>query len=617
MRHGRWRWVAVCAVLLTVWAAPPMSPVRAADTGVLTQHNDLARTGANLNETQLRPATVNAASFGKLFTRTVDGQVYAQPLVVPNLIVGGRARNVVIVATQHNGVYAFDADDASATVPLWQRSLEPSAPANDCTFVLPCGAYTDIRPEVGITSTPVVDLGTLTLYVVNFWKDTTGSANPYHHSLHKLDLLTGLDRAGSPVAITASVPGTGEGSVNGTLTFDSKFHLQRPALTLANGNVYVAFGSYADCHPYHGWLFAYRLTNLARQFVLNTTPNGRAMWTEPCAAANDGGAGAIWQSGNGLSVDATGNLYAITGNGTFSANTGGADYGTSFLKISPAGAVLDSFTPFDQVALGDSDADLGSQGAMLLPGTRLVMGGSKNGTFYVLDTANLGGFSSTEAQQNTKIVQSFRASSNNTALRGSAVVWASAGGTFAYMWPEFDQLWAYRFTPDGTGKGTFATTPASISAITNPLPESYDGGGILSLSANGNQAGTGIVWATHANGGTPGRNTVPGVLRAFDASNVSVELWNSEQTAARDRLGNYAKFNAPTIANGKVYVGTFSNTLVVYGSLIVPAAAPTVRQAAPLTPSPVVPPMPPPRPSSMPLPAGMPTPLPAPVRRAG
>ncbi len=617
MRREWWRVVGACVVVCAVWAAPPASPVRAADVGVLTQHNDLARTGANLSETALRPANVNAASFGKLFTRAVDGQVYGQPLVVPNLTVGGRARNVVIVATQHNSVYAFDADDANLSAHLWHTTLEPSAPTNDATFVIPFGGYTDIRVEVGITSTPVVDMGTLTVYAVNFWKHPTDTANPYRHSLHALDLRTGLDRTGSPVTISASVPGTGEGSVGGSVAFDSKYQLQRTGLTLANGMVYLGFGSYNDCHPYHGWLIAYCVTDLTRAFAFNTTPNGSATWQpgQQCAAATPGGAGSIWQSGNGLAADADGRVYAITSNGSYDYHTtGGANIAMSFVKFSPTGAVEDYFTPYNQAALTASDAGLGSQGATLLPGTRLAVGGGKSGELYVLDTANLGGYSTTDAQQRTRIVQSFRASPNNTSLRGSAVVWNGAGGYFLYVWPENDQLRAYRFTPDGTGKGAFTTTAASVGTVANPAPYSLDGGGILSLSANGNAANTGIVWATHARSGRPGPNTVPGILRAFDAGNVAVELWNSETNAARDRLGDYAKFNAPTVANGKVYVGTLSNTLVVYGSLIVPAAAPAMRPAMPLTPPPALPPAPPVRPA-MPAPAGTPTPLPAPARR--
>lgn len=574
-RSATSRLVAVlscCGLLLSLLPGQLAQPVLGATSpGVLTRSYDSSRSGANLNEDLLTTANVNSSTFGKLFSRTVDGQIYAQPLYVPNLTIPGQGlHNVVFVATQHNSLYAFDADDPAASDPLWQVNLGPSAPTPNSDFGNRYGAYHDIYPEVGITSTPVIDLSTNTIYVVAFVKKNGG----YLHRLHALDLLSGQDKPGSPVTIHASVPGTGtDGNIDGDpnrVTFDSKQHLQRSGLLLANNVLYIGFAGYADTDPYHGWLMAYDATSLQQLAVFNDTPNGGPPEV-------NGGEGGIWMSGQAPALDDQGNIYIVTGNGTYSANAGGNDYGNTVLKFSldrskatPAFAVQSWFTPYNYQALNQADNDLGVGGVVLLPvsgptGQPLALTGSKEGKFYLLDRNNMGGFCSTctSTTGDTNAIQSFLANpaGGSKHIHGSPVFWNGPQNPYVYVWGENDRLRQFRFD---TTTGLFNTTAVYTSTMTVPsgMP-----GGILAVSANGNQAGSGIVWALHPYVGDANPTTRPGILRAFDASNVSVELWNSEQNSARDSLGYLAKFNNPMIANGKVYIGTFSNQLVVYGLL--------------------------------------------------
>lgn len=506
---------------------------------VLTQHNDNSRTGANLAETILNTANVNSKQFGKLFSRPVDGQIYTQPLYVPSLPIPGRGtHNVVFVATQHNSVYAFDADDPKASEPLWHVNLGPSAPTPNDDFGNQDGLYNDISPEVGITSTPVIDLNSETIYVVPFTKEN----GHYYHRLHALDLLTGQEKPNSPVTISGSVAGSGAGSHDGVTEFDSKQHLQRPGLLLSKGIIYLGFGSYADTDPYHGWVMGYDATSLQQVALYNTTPDG---WQ-----------GAVWQSGQGISADQNGNLYLITGNGTFGNSPTGRGLGNSFIKLSPSPnglTVQDWFTTFNYDYLNDYDYDIGSTGVLLIPDTNLLLGGDKQGTLYLLNRDNFGRY---HPNDNNQITQSFQASKGP--LFGSPIYWNSPDkGPLIYIWGTRDQLKAYRLS-----NGLLQTTPASATTLAESDVPRFPGG-FLSLSANGNNAGSGIIWATHPVGSAGGQ-TVPGVLRAYDASDLSRELWNSQQNPA-DSLGNFAKFCPPTIVNGKVYVATFSNQLVVYG----------------------------------------------------
>lgn len=565
--------VAAATALALLIALSAGSVARArVPVAVLTQHNDAARTGANLSETTLNTANVNAAQFGKLFARPVDGDIYAQPLYVPNLAIPGQGlHNVVFVATQHNSVYAFDADDPAASAPLWHVNLGPSVPTGDFGD----GNYRDIAKEVGVTSTPAIDLATGTIYVVAANRDGSKWPYTYRHRLHALNLLTGAEKLGGPAIVQGAVPGSGAASQNGVVAFDSHQQIQRSSLLLSRGVVYFAFASYSDYDPYHGWIFGYSAATLQQTAIFNTTPDG--------GGPNDPqlGAGGIWQSGQGISADANGDLYAIVGNGTFSANAGGRDYGNSFLKLRPGPTgltVVDWFTPYNQADLTARDLDLGSTGVLLIPGTNLLVGGGKEGKIYVLDRANLGHY---RAADDGQIVQSFLATNAN--IHGSPVFWNGPAGALMYVWAEDDALKAYRLV-----NGRFQTTPAAVGSYT--LPHGMPGG-ILSLSANGAAAGSGILWATTAIGDA-NQAVRPGILHAYDAANVGVELWNSAQNAGRDDLGNFGKFSSPTIAEGKVYLATFSKQLVVYGLLkpsivFQPASAaadpgrpPTLRVAA-------------------------------------
>jgi hypothetical protein len=509
---------------------------------ILTQHNDNQRTGANLNETILNASNVNVNSFGKLFTRAVDGQIYAQPLYVSGLNVGGKTRNVVYVATEHNSVYAFDADDPAASAPLWQVNLGTSAPSPNAYFGNRYAPNVNIQPEFGITSTPVIDATTGTLYVVAFTQDRDGG--PYHQTLHARDIRTGQERFGGPVEIEASLPGTGYGSDdvdgipdrrNGQIIFNPMQGLQRAGLLLSKGILYIAFASHADTDPYHGWVLAYDAALLQQRGAFCVTPNG-----------NEAG---IWQSGQGLVGDAEGSVYCMTGNGTYG---GSGNFGDSFVKLRLTGSVFgvaDSFTPYDQGALESADNDLGSAGPMLLPGTRLLLGGGKEGKLYLLNCDDMGGYNPSD---DTQIVQSFPAVHGH--IHSSPIGWNGPDGLLVYVWSEWDTLKAWKF--DGSRLGT---TPFAQSAM-----EAMGAGGAISLSARGGAAGTGIVWATQAFAGNALLDTVPGIFRAFDASTLR-EIWNSRQNVARDDTGNFAKFCPPTIANGKVYLATFSGQLAVYG----------------------------------------------------
>ena len=523
-------WLKIAgAVAVVASAFVQITRGQSTPASVLTQHNDNSRTGANLNETALNTSNVNAGQFGKLFTRAVDGQTYAQPLYVPAVNMGARGiHNVVFVATQKNNVYAFDADDPAASAPLWQVNLGAPVPVR---FI---GETIDIDEYIGITSTPVIDPVTRTLYCVA----KTREGNKYPQRLHALDITTGQEKFGGPIVIDASVPGTGDSAKNGTVAFDSQRHMNRPGLLLQNGYLYVAFGSHGDVRPYHGWIFSYNASTLQRVGVFNTTPNTFG--------------GAVWQSGQGLAADGTG-IYFMTANGHFDGDIGGPDLSSSFLKLTtPSLTLTDWFAPFNADALDQNNEDLASAGPLMIPGTNLLVGGGKEGVLYLLDRSNLGHF---RAGNDSQIVQSFHAGAGH--IHGSPVYWSSPQGPLIYLWTEEDALKSFRFV-----NGIFQTAPAAIGPVVAP-----DGmpGGMLSVSANGSSVGTGIVWASLPLSGNANVGSVDGVLRAFDASNVGIELWNSQQVPNRDDLGLLAKHTSPTIANGKVYVGTFSNRLVVYG----------------------------------------------------
>ncbi|MFM7320110.1 MAG: DNRLRE domain-containing protein [Armatimonadota bacterium] len=503
-----------------------------AQVAVLTQHNDNQRTGHNAAEATLRPDTVAPGKFGRLFTREVDGEVYAQVLYVPGVTVPGKGvKNLFYVATMNNSVYAFDADDRDAVLPIWKRNFGPAVPQQD----VQC-CCRDISTKIGILSTPVIDPATGILYVLSRNKLTSGGLDTYRQRLHALDVATGADR------ITER---TISGAYRGA-EFDPKIHNQRTALTLHQGKIYVAWASHNDCGRYRGWVMSFDKTTLARQAVWNTAPEA------------DAGMAGIWQSGQGLTVDSDGYLHLMTGNGTFNAASGGSSLGCSFVRLTPELVVADWFTPSNVDFLNAIDADLGSAGVLALPGGDRVAGIGKDGRFYLLDTRRMGGF---HADRND-VVQSFGAVDGH--VHGSPVVLPGAvGGPLVYIWSEEDALKAFRLRD-----GQFDTRPAGRSAARVPggMP-----GAMLSLSSNGSTGG--IVWASHPREGNANQAVVPGVLRAFDATSFEPngdvpairELWNSEM-AGTDRVGRFAKFNPPTVADGKVFLATFGQAGQAEGS---------------------------------------------------
>jgi VCBS repeat protein len=513
-------------------------PTAFGQVSVWTHHNDNARTGANLSEPTLNISNVNTATFGKLFSLGVDGEIYTQPLYIPGVNINGKgAHNTVFVATMNDSVYAFDADSGTGgnAAPLWKVNFtNPAAgvtavPAED---VQPA-RHLNIHGTVGILGTPVIDQSSATMYLVARTKEN----GQYAQRLHALDITSGDERPNSPVTITASVPGTGYDSVSGTVTFNPLLENQRPALALSNGVVYIAWASITDRDPYHGWVMGYNAATLQQVSVYNDTANG--------------GRGGFWQAGNGPAIDSAGSLYFMSGNGDWD---GANNLGSSIIKINPAGLTpLDFFTPFDWKAQNDSDLDLGSSGPLLIPGTNLLVGGGKEGILYAVPISGMGHLQSSASPE-----QAWQATVHH--IHGAPVFWQSPTlGPLLYLWGERSTLRAFQLNGS-----TFDTMPVTQSTFYAPpgMP-----GAMLSISANGSQAGTGILWASIPADGDAEVADVPGVLRAFDASDLTHELWNSLQNKARDDVGIFAKFVPPTVANGKVYAASFSNQLCVYGLL--------------------------------------------------
>lgn len=575
-------WLAFsCLAALMAASFTPADPVAAhggAHVSVLTRSYNNSRTGANLSERILTPNNVGAATFGKLYSRSVDGQIYAQPLYMSELTMpDGEPHNVVFVATQKNNVYAFDADDPAASQPLWQVNLGLHALSDSSEFGYRYGGrYYDIQPYVGITGTPVIDSSTGTLYVVTFVRDPSQPlASRYGHYLHALNIFTGVEKFNGPKKIAATVTGSGEDldePSNGSITFDSRFQLQRPSLLLLNGIVYIGFAGYADTDPYHGWLLGYDAQTLEQRYVFCTTPDEDGA-TNSQPDENDG-EGGIWMSGQGPSADANGDIYFVVGNGNFNASSSGRNYGNSVLRVRPNNGALDVqtfFTPYNYQYLNAFDLDLGVTTALLIPGTNLTLAGSKEGKLYLLDRTSMGGRG---ANDDSNAKQSFLATGNlNQHIHGSPVYWESSAGAWVYLWGETDKLRAFRFNK---ALGLFQT-PAEFTSdyqLYSGMP-----GGIVSLSANGSDPNSGIIWATTPVGdANPG--TKPGVLRAYRAGGPVggspwQELWKSDDNPGRDGPGNFAKFNPPMVADGKVFVASFalngdpanSDKLVVYGLL--------------------------------------------------
>jgi hypothetical protein len=524
------------SILLT-WMgalALPANPLTL--VSVPTYHYDNGRTGQNTNETILSPANVNTNTFGKLFSYGVDGYVYAQPLYLANLTLPVRGtHNVLFIATEHNSVYAFDADNNGPEGGLlWQTNLGQSAATPTTNFGNRSGPYNNIVPEVGITSTPVIDRVAGWIYVDTFNQQ---GANTYSHSLHALNITNGVEAPFSPVLVTATYPGTGVSSTNGVISFIAKQEIQRAALTLAGGNVYLAYAGYADTDPYHGWVIGYSASNLVQltNYVFNTTPNSTN-------GANPG-EGGIWISGCGLSVDDNTNLYVPIGNGSFTATNGsaGTDYGDSLVKLSTTNglAVADYFTPYNQATLQTVDQDFGSGGCMFLPDQpgpypHLMVCAGKEGRIYLINR-----------DQFTSDNGHFNASTNPVDYVVQTIPGQLGAGCFDT--PVFYNGSVF-FAASGRQLKAFALTNGFLT--TNPIsigPRSFGSPGATPvISANGTN--NGVIWAM--------ANANPAVLTAYNPTNLTTELYNSAQAALnRDRLTNGVKFTLPVTVNGKVYVG--------------------------------------------------------------
>ena len=501
-------------------------------TGVVTYHNDNNRTGANRAETILTQSNVNSTTFGKLFTLTVDSTVDAQPLYASALTVNGQIHNVLYVVTEHDSVYAFDADTGAS---LWQVSLLQAGEAPSDTHG--CG---QITPTIGITSTPVIDRTSGahgTIYVVAMSKTSSGT---YFQRIHALDVTNGQEQFGGPVAVTAQYPGTGDNSQGGFVIFDPGQYAERTGLLLINHTIYTAWTSHCDIRPYTGWVIGYDATTLAQTSVINLTPNGNE--------------GAIWESGGGLASDGK-NIFFLDGNGTFDTTFDSkgfpslGDYGNAFVKLSTKNnvlAVADYFNQFDTVAQSNADQDLGSGGAMLIPAQKdaggtlhyLAIGAGKDKKIYIVDRTNMGKFNSTT----NNIYQEV-----DGALGGGCWSMPAYYNNWVYYGPSGAKMKQFKFT-----NAKLSTSPTATSATTFTYP-----GTTPSVSSNGNSSG--IIWAIE--------HTVTSKLHASKASSIATELYNSNQAAnGRDHFGSASHFGTPTIVNGKVYVGTTTG-VAVFGLL--------------------------------------------------
>jgi hypothetical protein len=549
---------------------------------VLTYHNDAARDGINVHEYALTPTTVTTATFGRLFACAVDGAVYTQPLWMRGMSIGGGIHNVIFVATQHDSAYAFDAD-AKPCVTYWHVHLLDTlhggmANEQPVTWSDVGHCFGDVYPEVGVTGTPVIDSITKTIYIVSASEaDRTGpphcsgSLAKFYHRLHALDLATGSEKFNAPVTIAASVPGTGNGSAGGMVSFDSQLHHQRSGLAEVGGKIFVVFAAHEDATPFHGWVIGYKASDVQQQIaVFNTTPNGL-----------NGADGGIWAGGGAPASDSGGDLYVTTGNGVFDEAPAPPDndYGDSILRLhsingsTPNGvnlSVAGWFTPDNQSRLAQTDGDLGAGAAVLLPDQtsgagpkHLLVQTGKEGVVYLIDRDNMGEFNPTN---NDQIVQSFMGPSNG--LWGTPALWQNN----LYVGGNSDSLKQFTFDPTTE---LFNPTVASLSAQAFNFPGTTP-------SVSSQESSHGIVWTIDAsqygyanpNVGincaivpVPAACTGPAVLHAYDATNLTVEYWNSSMAVNnRDRAGNAVKFVPPTVANGKVYVATRTG-ICVYGLL--------------------------------------------------
>jgi len=523
-----------CSKWLTAMALLAGSMVAQAQTAaqpVLQRGYDANVSGANLTETTLNASNIRPNTFGLLFNLPVDGGIYAQPLYVPNVAVPGLGtHNVLYVSTMNDSIYAFDADVGGS--PLWSVNLASFFSTTPVLWANYNFAPISTAGNLGILSTPVIDPSTNIMYVVACTLENDTMA----YRLYAIDITTGSEPYGPGVLITGSY---------GAATFDARYQTQRVSLVLADNQVILGFGAIQSEHlqSYTGWVMAYSKTTLQRSGIFASEPGGD----------NAG----IWHSGRPPAVDPAGYVYVFTGNAHDANGYDGVNnFSESVLKLDPSQglALLDWFTAGNWNYLDVHDEDLSSSGPLLIPGTTLLAGGGKNGFLYVVDTANLGHWNANDSQvvQKEKIVEGGE-------ILGGPVYWGGStatGGPLLYSWGSGDVLKAYAFNGS-----TFATTPSAVGTSTAPIA-----GGILTLSANGNVQGSGVLWASVA--GNP-KLTPPvlSVLHAFNAENITNELWNSTMNPARDEYPNAERFTPPTVANGKVYMGTASGRVAVYGLL--------------------------------------------------
>ena len=521
---------------------------------VLTQHNDISRTGQNTAETALNTTNVNSTLFGKLFALGVDGQVYAQPLYVPGVTIPGQGmHNVVYVATENDSLYAFDADIGG--VPLWKITLLTNGgSALPNTYIV---AY-DINPQIGVTGTPVIDPSTSTLYVVA----KSLESGTITQRLHAIDITSGAEKFGGPVVLQATVPGTGSGSTLGTLPFSPQWENQRPGMLLLNGYVYIGFAAHGDNGPWHGWILSYNAATLA--------PAG--MW---CTSPNGIGSG-LWGAGSGLAADTvgTGRLFVATGNGDFPVTgnvvpnpaptpSSSVDFGDSMVQLTTSAGQItptDYFTPYNSASLDGADTDLGSGGVLIPPNQggpnqHILIEVGKQGNIYVVNRDAMtsdGSHYCNGCSSDPEIIQT---------ITGNGGLWAAPAywNGNVYFLGSGSYLKAYALT-----NGLLSTSPTSQSATVTSYP-----GSTPSISASGTT--NGIVWVVDSSGYSA---QTPSVLRAYNANNVSILLYDSSLTSGRDTLGAAIKFATPTVVNGKVYVGTRAE-VDVFGLLSdLPQAAP-------------------------------------------
>ncbi len=507
-----------CAITLIITFCPFAHFSAAQD--VLTYHNNIARTGLDSTERQLTLTNVNSSTFGLLFVLPADGLVDAQPLYVSAVNVNGATHNVAIVATEHDSVYGYEADTGTA---LWHISTlgsgETTSDNRGCS---------QVSPEIGITSTPVVyrpKSGNPIVYVVAMSKDSSGD---YHQRLHALDVTSGAELNGGPVEISGKYPGTGDNSVNGYVIFDPAQYKERSGLLLLGNTVFLTWASHCDFRPYTGWIMGYNVSTLQQNTILNLTPNGNE--------------GAVWGSGAGMAADTSGNIFLLDANGVFDTTLNGSgfpnegDYGNAFLKITASGGlkVADYFEMYNGVSESDNDYDLGSGGTLLTNQRdsngklwQLAVGAGKDSNLYVVDRTNLG---------------KFNAKGNNIYQELSGVlpggIWSmpAAGGSNVYYGPVNGPILEFQFR-----NAKLLSSPVAQTSVSFPFP-----GATPSISSNGLQ--NAIVWAA--------ANVKPAVLYAFNAQSLQM-IYNSNQASGgRDHFGNGNKFITPTIANGKVYVGS-------------------------------------------------------------